>query len=203
MLFAFDEPKRQANLAKHGFDLAAFETAFGFDRFLNIPAKPRRTGRARFKLIGLWHGDVVVVAIVSPSDRRRSTSPACVGPTARRERPMAKRDPASSYVSNDLYSRADWEAVDNPPLTDAELARARPGSEGMPPAMAEAFVRRGGRPRVERPRVPVSLRVPAEVLDAYKAGGPGWQTRMNEALAAGLVPPDAPAPSRSSGGRRT
>ena len=66
MLFAFDEPKRQANLAKHGFDLAAFETAFGFDRFLNIPAKPRRTGRARFKLIGLWHGDVVVVAIVSP-----------------------------------------------------------------------------------------------------------------------------------------
>ena len=48
MLFAFDEPKRQANLAKHGFDLAEFETAFGFDRFINIPAKPSRTSRARF-----------------------------------------------------------------------------------------------------------------------------------------------------------
>ena len=55
MLFACDEPKRQANLAEHGFD-----------RFLNIAAKPSRTGRVRFKLIGLWHGDVVVVAIASP-----------------------------------------------------------------------------------------------------------------------------------------
>ena len=116
---------------------------------------------------------------------------------------MPQRDPASGYVPNDLPSRADGEAVDNPPLTDAELARARPGSAGMPPLMAEAFARRGGRPRVARPRVPVSLRVPAEVLDAYKAAGPGWQTRMNEALAAGLVPADAPAPSPPSSGRRT
>ena len=45
MLFAFDAPKRRANLAKHGFD-----------RFINIPAKPGRTGRGRFKLIGLRHG---------------------------------------------------------------------------------------------------------------------------------------------------
>ncbi|MCJ2008657.1 BrnT family toxin [Methylobacterium sp. E-041] len=66
MRFAFDEPKRQANIVKHGFDLAAFEEAFSFDRFLNIAAKPSRTGRARFKLIGTWHGETVVVAIVSP-----------------------------------------------------------------------------------------------------------------------------------------
>ena len=101
---------------------------------------------------------------------------------------MSKRDPAPSYVPNDAYTQADWDAVsDTPPLTDAELGRARPGVEGMPPAMAEAFTKRAGRPKVERRSVPVSLRVPAEVLDAYKAGGPGWQTRMNAALAAGLA----------------
>lgn len=66
MRFTYGEPKRQANIAKHGFDFAEFEEAFSFDRFLNIPAAPSRTGRTRFKLIGEWHGQTVVVAIVSP-----------------------------------------------------------------------------------------------------------------------------------------
>ena len=52
MLFTYDEPKRQANLAKHGFDFAEFEEAFDFDRFVSRPTKPSRTGRRRFKLIG-------------------------------------------------------------------------------------------------------------------------------------------------------
>ncbi|WP_348649407.1 BrnT family toxin [Methylobacterium aquaticum] len=60
------EPKRQANLKKHGFDLAAFEEAFSFERFLTLDAEPSKTGRVRFKLIGSWYDDVVVVAIVSP-----------------------------------------------------------------------------------------------------------------------------------------
>ncbi|MCU0881984.1 MAG: BrnA antitoxin family protein [Hyphomonadaceae bacterium] len=29
----------------------------------------------------------------------------------------------------------------------------------------------------------VTLRLDPEVVDAFKAGGPGWQTRMNEVLA--------------------
>ncbi|MCJ2133357.1 BrnT family toxin [Methylobacterium sp. J-026] len=66
MRFTYDQPKRQANIAKHGFDLAEFEHAFSFDRFLKIPTKQSRTGRERFKLIGAWHGVTVVVAIVSP-----------------------------------------------------------------------------------------------------------------------------------------
>ena len=66
MRFTYDEPKRQANIAKHGIDLAEFEDSFSFDRFLNIPTKPSRTGRIRYKLIGSWQGRIVVVAIVSP-----------------------------------------------------------------------------------------------------------------------------------------
>lgn len=66
MRFTYGQPKRQANIAKHGIDLAEFEMAFSFDRFLTIMIKSSRTGRKRFKLIGSWHGQTVVVAIVSP-----------------------------------------------------------------------------------------------------------------------------------------
>ena len=66
MLFTYDEPKRQANLLKHGFDFDQFEDAFDFDRYVSRPTKPSRTGRSRFKLIGTWYGETVVVVIVSP-----------------------------------------------------------------------------------------------------------------------------------------
>ncbi len=51
----------------------------------------------------------------------------------------------------------------------------------------EKLIRRG-RPPAENPKKAISLRVDADVLDRFKADGPGWQGRMNEALrkAAGL-----------------
>lgn len=64
--FTYGQPRRQANTAKHAIDLAEFEAAFSFDRFLTITTKPSRTKRQRFKLIGSWCGEIVVVAIVSP-----------------------------------------------------------------------------------------------------------------------------------------
>ena len=59
------EPKRTANLAKHRIDLADFETAFSWDRYLVVAARPGRTGRARERFIGTMHARTVV-AIVSP-----------------------------------------------------------------------------------------------------------------------------------------
>ena len=94
---------------------------------------------------------------------------------------------APGYVPNPEYSRADWDEVsDTPELTDAEIAELRPNGEGLPVELPEAFKRLGGRPRSDAKAVPVSLRVAPDVLAAYEADGPGWQTRMNEALAAGL-----------------
>ncbi|HEX4298729.1 MAG TPA: BrnA antitoxin family protein [Devosia sp.] len=51
----------------------------------------------------------------------------------------------------------------------------------------EKLIRRGRRP-LDNPKKAISLRVDADVLERFKAGGPGWQGRMNEALrkAAGL-----------------
>jgi uncharacterized protein (DUF4415 family) len=41
---------------------------------------------------------------------------------------------------------------------------------------------RRGRPPMERPKQAVKLRLSGEVLDHFRAGGPGWQTRINTTL---------------------
>lgn len=48
--------------------------------------------------------------------------------------------------------------------------------------LARAQVKRGGRPVAANPRKLLSIRLPADVIDRWKATGPGWQTRMAERL---------------------
>lgn len=77
---------------------------------------------------------------------------------------------------------------DAPEATDEQLGQAKPFAEVFP-ALAEAMRRSTvGRPKAENPKVAVSLRLDPEIVARFKASGPGWQTRMNDALreAAGL-----------------
>lgn len=84
------------------------------------------------------------------------------------------------------FSQEDWDEVcDSLEATDDELAQIRPLKEAAPELYAAMTKRGRGRPRVETPKVNLTLRVDPAVLDAYKATGPGWQTRMHEALARG------------------
>lgn len=55
-----------------------------------------------------------------------------------------------------------------PELTEEMLARAK--------------INKGGRPLSPNPRKLISLRLPADVIERWKATGPGWQTRMAERL---------------------
>lgn len=55
-----------------------------------------------------------------------------------------------------------------PELTDEMLARGK--------------VNRGGRPRSATPRKLISLRLSEDVIQRWRATGPGWQTRMAEKL---------------------
>src|SRR5687768_5241311 len=41
---------------------------------------------------------------------------------------------------------------------------------------------RRGRPPSEAPKKLVSLRLSPEVIEHFKGGGPGWQTRINDTL---------------------
>lgn len=47
--------------------------------------------------------------------------------------------------------------------------------------IGDKLIRRG-RPKSARPKEAVKLRLSGEVLDHFRAGGPGWQTRINETL---------------------
>ena len=53
--------------------------------------------------------------------------------------------------------------------------------DGWPEKFAKANVRRG-RPPAAKPKVSTTIRLSPEVIDYFKAGGRGWQTRIDEAL---------------------
>jgi uncharacterized DUF497 family protein len=63
MKIVWDEPKRQANLATHGFDLADAEL-LDWDDAVVIPGHAAKDGRARFRAIGQL-GDELVTVIFS------------------------------------------------------------------------------------------------------------------------------------------
>lgn len=70
--------------------------------------------------------------------------------------------------------------VDENPVWSAEdFARARPAEGLHPQRVLAALVRKPGRPvgTVRSERQQVSLRLPRDVIDHFKASGPGWQTR--------------------------
>jgi uncharacterized protein (DUF4415 family) len=71
----------------------------------------------------------------------------------------------------------------NPEWTPRDFARAKRFSEAFP-----VLARKGRGPQRRPTKVAVSLRLTREVVERFKAGGPGWQTRIDEALkkAAGL-----------------
>jgi uncharacterized protein (DUF4415 family) len=58
---------------------------------------------------------------------------------------------------------------DFPEIPEALLSRMKPSRRGRPPVGAE-------------PKQSIALRVDREVLAAFKAQGPGWQSRMQETL---------------------
>ena len=63
---------------------------------------------------------------------------------------------------------------DAPELTDEYFERADV-------YIGEKLVRRG-RPKSARPKQAVKLRLSPDVLEHFRAGGAGWQTRINETL---------------------
>jgi uncharacterized protein (DUF4415 family) len=70
---------------------------------------------------------------------------------------------------------------DSPELTKADFAKLRPAEEVLPPEVISAF-RRGRGPQKTPTKRQVTLRLDEAVIAHFKAGGPGWQTRLNDAL---------------------
>ena len=85
-------------------------------------------------------------------------------------------------ITEDQIQRMIASDPDAPEATDAQLAQAKPFDEVFP-ALADAMRKNvGGRPKSQNPKVAVSLRLDQEIVARFKKTGPGWQTRMNDAL---------------------
>lgn len=78
---------------------------------------------------------------------------------------------------------------DAPEITDEEAAQMRPFSEAFPDLHA-AWKRGPGRPKAEVTKVAIKLRLDPDVVESYRATGPGWQTRMNDVLRRGMSAAD-------------
>lgn len=92
-----------------------------------------------------------------------------------------ERDPRSlgEAVSPPFYGTPDDES---PELTEEALRRSIPGHQFF----AERGLPVPGRPKSEKPKIAVSLRLDQDVVEGFKEDGPGWQTRMNSVLAESL-----------------
>ena len=70
---------------------------------------------------------------------------------------------------------------DNPEWTEADFAKARPPAEVIPPELLAQFKNTRG-PQKTPTKVAVSIRLSPDVLSHFKAKGPGWQSRIDDAL---------------------
>jgi len=83
-------------------------------------------------------------------------------------RPASHRSLKSDLARVDAHTVKPQEYEELPELTEEMLGRAK--------------INKGGRPVSPNPRKLISLRLPADLIERWKATGPGWQTRMAERL---------------------
>jgi len=81
-------------------------------------------------------------------------------------KPVSRRSLTSDLEQIDAHHIASHEYEELPELTEDMLARAK--------------LKKGGRPLSASPRKSISLRLPPEVIERWRATGPGWRTRMAE-----------------------
>ena len=81
---------------------------------------------------------------------------------------VSRRSLTSDLKQVDAHVIAPQEYDELPELSDDMLSRAK--------------LNKGGRPVSANPRKPISLRLPADVIERWRATGTGWQTRMAERL---------------------
>ena len=72
-------------------------------------------------------------------------------------------------LTNDFFEQGEWQIGD-------QLVSAQAGAA----ALREALSR--GRPKAQSTKQALTVRYDTEVIEAFKATGKGWQTRMNDAL---------------------
>ena len=79
---------------------------------------------------------------------------------------------------------SDWVDPDDAPILTAEIAaraEIRQGAKVIRPATG-TLTRMGRPPLGDAAKQQVTLRLDRDVVEAFRAGGAGWQSRMNDVL---------------------
>lgn len=86
--------------------------------------------------------------------------------------------------AKEKFMKPSWiDPDDAPELTEEVAARAQISIGGRVIREATGTLTKAGRPPVgDQPKQQVTLRLPRDVLRFFKAGGPGWQTRIGDVL---------------------
>ena len=86
-------------------------------------------------------------------------------------------------TENKESSDDSWDPDTAPEWPDEVWDRAQISINGVVIREATGTLTKAGRPPIgDAPKQQVTLRLPREVLAFFKAGGPGWQTRIGEVL---------------------
>ncbi|MCK6417238.1 MAG: BrnA antitoxin family protein [Giesbergeria sp.] len=72
-------------------------------------------------------------------------------------------------LTQDFFEQGDWKIGEQP-------VSAQEGAAALRGALSR------GRPKAQGTKQALTVSYDAEVIDAFKATGTGWQTRMNDAL---------------------
>ncbi|WP_412178438.1 BrnA antitoxin family protein [Rhizobium sp. PL01] len=181
MKIIWGEPKRIANIEKHGLDLAALSYEF----FLGALVSPAKAGR--FQAVGRLGDGTISVIFTTLGTEGLSVISMHLTRKRRKEPDLMaiKHTKQDEFKPGRDYSKTDWDEVsDNPELTKEQLAEARPFAEVFPDLAAgmDREIAKRGRPTLEQTKKPVTIRLDPDVVDAFKSAGKGWRSRMNDAL---------------------
>jgi uncharacterized protein (DUF4415 family) len=100
---------------------------------------------------------------------------------------VKKQSMGTDFGKLDAHIIQPHEYDELPDLTDEALENAAWSIGDKPVSVDEgvaAFVAglRPGRPKSKNPKLAVNIRLSPDVLTAFRESGPGWQTRIDEAL---------------------
>lgn len=86
-------------------------------------------------------------------------------------------------IANKRNSDDSWDPDTPPEWPDEVWDRAQISIGGKVIRPATGTLTKAGRPPIgDEPKQQVTLRLPRHVIAHFKAGGPGWQTRVSEVL---------------------
>ena len=89
-----------------------------------------------------------------------------------------------SFEAGRGYTRDDWDAVENPELTAEDFTQMKPAREVLPEIFFKGLkeARKAGRPRVDKPKQAVTLRLDPDVIERFQQQGKDWRSKMSDAL---------------------